>query len=562
MDSLKELKDKIMLLENAVLNGSAEEVSALFRELDAAEFSARALGLACRFRGVDMVRALAECGASFRCPKQESFRGFMKIHHSAAPFDHEYTGRWEDYSLMILEPCRTLIVEGITSVGYDDDFGYISKAEDGGVLHVSERLKVLDYLCGCSDIGFDKDNVFYFSILTDCSEFYGALKERGSALPENIRASLIKGGNEWNIFSAILHLAPSEVFPRAVERLAAELSPGERMKYNDTFFEIHKNLFTDPKNLELVLEHFDCSKMKQTKTLKFLINNDAAGCLALLENAGWLKQNRRRDELIQYASEGGRTECAAWLLDFKNRTADLAAERERAERKMQRELNAAPGSITAMKQIWSYTKLDDGTLRITNYKGRQTEVVIPEMIGKHRVSDIGRAAFSGDKYIAVRADPKQVEFRKGITKITIPEGITVIGANAFSNIEKIKTMELPSTVREIGDFAFYGCEGLEKIVFTGETSLIGDDALCDCDALQEVIFAEGVRKIKLGTDALENCERLKRVVLPSTLRSITLDDGEFFVPDFCTDAWVIVPRGSFAEKYCKKHDIEYKYPEE
>ena len=42
MGDPKELKDKIILLENAVLNGSAEEVSALFRELDAAGFSARA----------------------------------------------------------------------------------------------------------------------------------------------------------------------------------------------------------------------------------------------------------------------------------------------------------------------------------------------------------------------------------------------------------------------------------------------------------------------------------------------------------------------------------------
>lgn len=44
MDSPKELK--VTPLQNAVLNGSAGEVSALFRELDAAEFSARALGFA------------------------------------------------------------------------------------------------------------------------------------------------------------------------------------------------------------------------------------------------------------------------------------------------------------------------------------------------------------------------------------------------------------------------------------------------------------------------------------------------------------------------------------
>ena len=396
------------------------------------------------------------------------------------------------------------------------------------------------------------------------------LKKQGVTLTEDVKRTLENGGGSmvsnkpaapfWYLYLTDLRDVDKESFVW-ISRIFFE-ETGAPLYYSDTLHDTIREYIFNTDVFTCLMECYNHKKMNKKRIMQTLIRKNNVPLLEVCAKHGWLKQSNKRDEMINYANEQNRPECTAWLLDFKNRTADLAAERERSERKMQRELNAAPGSITAMKQIWSYTKLDDGTLRITNYKGRQTEVVIPEMIGKHRVSDIGRAAFSGDKYIAVRADPKQVEFRKGITKITIPEGITVIGANAFSNIEKIKTMELPSTVREIGDFAFYGCEGLEKIVFTGETSLIGDDALCDCDALQEVIFAEGVRKIKLGTDALENCERLKRVVLPSTLRSITLDDGEFFVPDFCTDAWVIVPRGSFAEKYCKKHDIEYKYPEE
>ncbi len=66
------------------------------------------------------------------------------------------------------------------------------------------------------------------------------------------------------------------------------------------------------------------------------------------------------DRLLAGTVGDEQTECSAWLLEFKNRTADFAAERDRAEKRMMRELNANPNSVTELKKIWGYEK---GTVR-------------------------------------------------------------------------------------------------------------------------------------------------------------------------------------------------------
>ena len=62
---------KAEILENAVINNSPEEIAEIMKTLGHVEFSARALGTACRFRGLETVKVLAENGAGFAIPKTE-----------------------------------------------------------------------------------------------------------------------------------------------------------------------------------------------------------------------------------------------------------------------------------------------------------------------------------------------------------------------------------------------------------------------------------------------------------------------------------------------------------
>ena len=52
---------------------------------------------------------------------------------------------------------------------------------------------------------------------------------------------------------------------------------------------------------------------------------------------------------------------------------------------------------------------------------------------------------------------------KNITLVDIPEGVTNIGAWAFANCSDLVTVTIPSTVTLIGSRAFYGCTSLETV---------------------------------------------------------------------------------------------------
>jgi len=61
----REEKAKLKAIEKAVLSGVPDEAVRLYQELHNPFLTAHILGIAGRFAGVDMVKALVESGASF-----------------------------------------------------------------------------------------------------------------------------------------------------------------------------------------------------------------------------------------------------------------------------------------------------------------------------------------------------------------------------------------------------------------------------------------------------------------------------------------------------------------
>lgn len=147
--------------------------------------------------------------------------------------------------------------------------------------------------------------------------------------------------------------------------------------------------------------------------------------------------------------------------------------------------------------------------------------------------------------------------------VTIPEGVTEIGANAFRNCGRLATINLPSSLTTIGENAFAGTpwlkaqgefvtvsgtlikyngpggavtipDGVVKIGAKAFGSLSGGP---ENSAVTSVTIPEGVTAIE--SEAFAHCEQLKSVSFPSTLRSI--GDYAFFGCDALET--VAIPEG-------------------
>lgn len=420
------LAEKTEMLENAVIDCSPKEIAKLRAELGELEYTARALGIACRFRGVEFVRALVEGepSASFRAP----LTNYMV---------ETYGSYGDDLSVLLLDkfPTKTIpyfvVVPKIyRSVPYEDGTPLFP-------LPFEKRVEVLDYLCANAErVGFDPGELLYYALMLADEPMIQELEKRGAEFSERRREILTDKGKpkDLYIWTGLLERLSAQEFVPVLTSITDKLGGAKLHCTNGIYDACSDKLYTF-ENLDFYFKRFDVPKVNKTEIMKKAIAKDSVSGLEFAAREGWLKMPKKRDEMIDYATEKGKTECAAWLLDFKNRTADLAAERAKAEKKLERELNAAPDSVTELKKIWKYEKQKDGSVIITGYKGNRTEITVPEKIGKSPVTEIGEYAFSPN---AVRLTEEQVLNRCRIAKITVPASVRTIGKYAFGGSGSVK----------------------------------------------------------------------------------------------------------------------------
>lgn len=440
-DMSKELTpaEKVAELEYAALNLSPEEIAETYARIGSVEFSARALAIACRFRGVECVRALVEGGASFETP----FTNYMI---------QTYGSYGDDLAVMLLDnfPDSRVTYFVVTHQIYRS----VKKADGTELLPLpfEQRAETVRYLCqNGQSAAFDAGELLFYSIAVGDERMTAVLKEQGAEFSEYRRGLLTEKGKPKDlcVWTCLLERLSAEKFAPVLTRLGEEL--GGKLHCTEGIYKAVADKLYLPQNLRVYTELFDKPRINKTSIMRSAIDSGSTEGLALAESEGWLSSTKKRDEMIAYAAERKSVECTAWLLDFKKRTADPTAELAKAEKQQERELNASPDSAAELKKLWSYKKRGDGTLIITGYRGGQTVVTVPEKIGRSIVTAIGSEAFAPyhDGVIV-----KNGVARRAITSVTLPESITEIGESAFEDCRALCSLNIPKGVTAIGERAF------------------------------------------------------------------------------------------------------------
>lgn len=463
------------------------------------------LGIACRYRGLGYVKAMVENGARFQLDLEVSFDhsiNELNLNDYLLLLDikwkgvHYYIDNWISDNINIEDTERGI------KVSYP-------------LLPLEERLEVLDYLIeNSADANFDPTELLYYSIMLGDKQMTDALEKRGVGLSDYRKEIIIKGNCSSAVWNNWLELLGSKKFNFIVSKLAEHLD-GKKLRWTRGVFFSCEKFLNSVENIKLYFEVFDDPKIVNKEELfKRYIKNDNVDCLSLFIELGFLRQPDMRDRLIEFAQKNGKVESTAVLLDFKNRKFDVAAERERARKKEERLLNAEPNSITAMKTLWGWKKLESGGLILTNYKGDSTEIIVPRTIGKNTVTALGMAFSPAARAISSEAG----DFRKTIKHVTLPDSITEIAPDAFRVCTALESVDIPDSVTKIGEGAFYCCRSLERIDIPNGVREIEALTFSYCDLLKDVTLPDSVKKI--GDTAFCGCSALENITLPRDLTEI------------------------------------------
>ena len=105
-----------------------------------------------------------------------------------------------------------------------------------------------------------------------------------------------------------------------------------------------------------------------------------------------------------------------------------------------------------------------------------------------------------------------------LSSVTIPDSVTEIGNSAFQFCYGLKNIKLPKHLKTIEYLTFEYCSSLKSVLLPEELKTIENNAFYGCGSLESIPFPAGLSKIE--EYAFEGCHSLKELYIRENLTSI------------------------------------------
>ncbi len=182
--------------------------------------------------------------------------------------------------------------------------------------------------------------------------------------------------------------------------------------------------------------------------------------------------------------------------------------------------NAYVGSVfqyTNEDQMITYKVLSEPTVT----ENGRAQIIYSEQVNKKLSGEVvipSTVTNSNMIYNVVEVSANAFRSATEMTRLTLPETVTVIGEDAFVNCTSLTTVNIPGKVTRMEAGTFNGCSSLTSMYLPNGITYIGDRAFYDCSNLISMNLPDKLTSI--GVNAFSNCAKLTGIAMPQGVTSI------------------------------------------